>query len=81
MERVQLLLEAAERQALKQLANEAHTSMSEVVREMVRERVKEQHHKKMRRAAALMAAEYSADPELTALTTARFEEDPTDAAQ
>ena len=42
---------------------------------------KKQQHEKMRRAAALMAAEYSADPELTALTTARFEEDPTDAAQ
>ena len=81
MERVQLLLDATERTALKQLASEAHTSMSDVVREMLRERVKEQRHEKMRRAATLMAAEYRADPELTAVTTARFDEDLTDAAQ
>ena len=81
MERVQLLLEPDERKALKQLASEARTSMSEVVREMLRQRVKEQRHEKLRRAATLMATEYGADPELTALTTARFDEDLTDAAQ
>ena len=80
MERVQLLLEPDERKALKQLANEARTSMSEVVRAMLRQRVKEQRHEKLRRAADLMAAEYRTDPELTALTTARFDEDLTDAA-
>lgn len=81
MERVQLLLDATERKALKQLASEARTSMSDVVREMLRERVKEQKHEKMRRAATLMAVEYRADSEFTALTTARFDEDLTDAAQ
>jgi hypothetical protein len=35
MERVQILLEPIERKALKQLANDAHTSISDIVREML----------------------------------------------
>jgi len=80
IERVQLLLDATEHMALKQLTSEAQTSMSDVVREMLRARMKEQKHEKMRRAATLMAAEYHADPELTPLSTARFDDDLADFA-
>ena len=81
MERVQLLLDPADRKALKELAHEAHTSMSDVVREMLRERIKEQKRGKMRRAASLMADEYLNNPELTVLTTANFDEEPGDEAR
>ena len=80
MERVQILLEPAERNALKQMSSEKHTSVSDVVREMIRERMIERKHENMRNAAALMAAEYRTDRELTALTDAYFAEDAIDAA-
>jgi hypothetical protein len=80
MERVQLLLEPAERKALKQMSAEKRTSMSDVVREMLRERMVERKREKLRQAAELMAAEYRSDHELTALSDAYFEEDNADAA-
>lgn len=74
MERIQILLDPADRQALQQLATEAHTSMSNVVRDLLRERLKEQRRAKMRKAAEMMADEYSSDPELTALTSLEGDE-------
>jgi len=68
MERVQLLLETPDRQALKALADEAHTSMSEVVRDLVRQRMKAVRSARLRQAAERMADAYRTDPELTALT-------------
>ena len=68
MERIQILLDSADRQALKQLALDAHTSMSDVVRDLLRKRTREQRQEKMRRAAEIMADAYRNDPELTALT-------------
>jgi Arc/MetJ-type ribon-helix-helix transcriptional regulator len=79
MERIQILLEEVERKALKQLASEAHTSMSDVVREMLRERIKTRKREQLRRAADVMASEYRTDPELTALSEAHFDEDLPDA--
>jgi hypothetical protein len=81
MDRVQLLLDPADRKALKELAHETHTSMSDVVREMLRERMKERKRDKLRRAALLMAEEYINNPELTNLTTAHFDEDINDEAR
>jgi hypothetical protein len=81
MERVQLLLDPSDRKALKELANESHTSMSDVVREMLRERIRERKRDKLRRAALLMAEEYINNPELTNLTTAHFDEDTNDEAR
>lgn len=69
MERIQILLEPTDRNILKQLADEAHTSMSNIVRDLLRERLKEQRRAKMRKAAEIMADEYMNDPELTALST------------
>ena len=80
MDRVQLLLNPADRKALKELADETHTSMSDVVREMLRERIKERKREKMRQAAALMAEEYLHDSDLTSLTSAQFDEEPNDEA-
>jgi hypothetical protein len=68
MERIQILLDQSDRRALKQLATEAHTSMSDVVRDLLRQHIKEQRRAKLREAADLMAEEYRSDPELTALT-------------
>jgi Arc/MetJ-type ribon-helix-helix transcriptional regulator len=79
--RIQLLLDPVDRKALKELANESHTSMSDVVRELLRERIKERKREKMQRAASLMAEEYLNNPELTSLTTAYFDEDTTDEAR
>jgi len=81
MERVQLLLDPSDRKALKELADEKHTSMSDVVRDMVRERIKERKRAKMRQAASLMAEEYKNNPELTILTTAQFDEEANDEAR
>jgi Arc/MetJ-type ribon-helix-helix transcriptional regulator len=68
MERIQILLEPTDRHTLEQLAEEAHTSMSNVVRDLLRARLREQRRAKMRRAAEIMADEYLTDPELTSLT-------------
>jgi uncharacterized protein (DUF1778 family) len=80
MERVQLLLDPADRKALKELANETHTSMSDVVREMLRERIKARKRDFLRRAAAIMADEYTNNPKLTDLTMAAFDEEANDEA-
>ena len=68
MERIQILLEPTDRRALEQLAAAAQTSMSNIIRDLLRKRIKEQRQAKMRQAAELMADEYRHDPELTALT-------------
>ena len=74
MERIQILLEPVERQALKQLADEANTSMSNIVRGLLRERLKERRRAKLRQAAQLMADEYRSDPDLTAFSVLDGEE-------
>ena len=42
MERIQILLEPVDRQTLEQLAKDTHTSMSNVIRDLLRERVRQQ---------------------------------------
>ena len=74
MERIQILLEPIDRNALELLAKEAHTSMSNIVRDLLRERVKQQRRANMRKAAEMMADAYRTDPELTALTALDGEE-------
>lgn len=81
MERIQILLEPQERQMLKELANEAGTSMSDIVRDLLRHRMQEQRRANMRRAAELMANEYRTNPELTELTDAVFDEETGDVSQ
>jgi len=80
MERIQILLEPVDRRALEQLAQDAHTSMSNVVRDLLRERVKQQRRANLRKAAEMMADAYRTDAELTAFT-ALDGEDVHDAAQ
>jgi hypothetical protein len=81
MERIQILLEPQERQMLKELANEAGTSMSDIVRDLLRQRMQEQRRANMRRAAELMANEYRTNAELTELTDAVFDEETGDVSQ
>ena len=80
MERIQILLEPVDRRALEQLAQDAHTSMSNVVRDLLRERIKQQRRTNLRKAAEMMADAYRTDAELTAFT-ALDGEDVHDAAQ
>ncbi len=80
MERIQILLEPVDRRALEQLAQDAHTSMSNVVRDLLRERIKQQRRANLRKAAEMMADAYRTDAELTAFT-ALDGEDVHDAAQ
>ena len=68
MERIQILLEPVDRNALERLAQEAQTSMSNIVRDLLRERIKQQRRANLRKAAEMMANAYRTDPELTALT-------------
>ncbi len=74
MERIQILLEPTERQALKQLADEANTSMSNIVRGLLRERLKERRRAKLRQAAQLIADEYRSDPDLSGFSVLDGEE-------
>lgn len=74
MERIQILLEPVDRHALEQLAKDAHTSMSNVVRDLLRERVKQQRRANMRKAAEMMTNVYRTDAELTAFTALDGEE-------
>ena len=80
MERIQILLEPADRHALEQLAKDTHTSMSDVVRDLLRERFEQQRRANLRKAAEMMANEYSTDADLTAFT-ALDSEDVHDASQ
>lgn len=80
MERIQILLDPVDRHALEQLAQDAHTSMSNVVRDLLRERIKQQRRANLRKAAEMMADAYRTDTELTAFT-ALDGEDVHDAAQ
>lgn len=75
MERIQILLEPQERSWLKQLANEAQTSVSDVVRDLLRERMLTRKREQLHRAAELMSAEYRTNPDLTALSAAYFAEE------
>ena len=68
MERIQILLDPVDRLALEQLAQEASTSMSNIVRDLLRERIKQQRRANMHRAAEMMADAYRTDSELTAFT-------------
>lgn len=68
MERIQIMLEPKDREALQHLAREANTSMSQMVRDFLWEKCNEKRRAKMRRAAEMMAEEYRKDSELTALT-------------
>jgi hypothetical protein len=74
MERIQILLEPVDRRALELLAKEAQTSMSYVVRDLLRERIKQQRRAKMRKAAEMMANAYRTDTDLTAFTALDGEE-------
>lgn len=68
MERIQILLEPWDRQELEKLAQEANTSMSGIIRELIRDYVSRQKKLKLRRAAELMENEYRVDPDLTAFS-------------
>jgi D-aminopeptidase len=68
MERVQILLEPVDRSTLEALAKDAHTSMSNVVRDLLRERVKQKRRANMRKAAEVMAGAYRTDADLTAFS-------------
>jgi len=50
MERIQILLDPTDRQSLEQLAKGQNTSMSNVVREMLRERINQERRASLRKA-------------------------------
>ncbi|MDO9085096.1 MAG: ribbon-helix-helix protein, CopG family [Anaerolineaceae bacterium] len=68
MERIQILLDPWDRQELEKLAKEANTSMSGIIRELIRDYVSHQKKFKLRRAAELMENEYRVDSNLTAFS-------------
>lgn len=66
MDQVEILVSQAERIALEQMAQEVNVSVSDIVRDMIRERVMQQQRAGMRSAAGRMSSAYQSDPELTA---------------
>ena len=68
MKRIQILLEPTDRHSLEKLAKNAHTSMSDVVRDLLRERVEQQRRANLRKAAEMMAIDYHTDADLIAFT-------------
>jgi hypothetical protein len=68
MERIQGLLDPWDRQELEKLAKEANTSMSGIIRDLVRDYVSHQKRLKLRRAAELMENEYRVNDDLTAFS-------------
>ncbi len=67
MERIQIFLSQADRQALEKLARDSRISMSAVVRELIREHVKLERRAALRAAAGKMADAYRHDRSLTGL--------------
>jgi len=68
MDQVEILVSPAERIALEQMAQEANVSISDIVRDMIRERVIQRQRAGMRSAAIRMSSAYQSDPELTAFS-------------
>ena len=68
MERIQILLDPWDRLELEKLAKEANTSMSGIIRDLIRDYVCRQKIFKLRRAAELMENEYRVDSGLTAFS-------------
>jgi Arc/MetJ-type ribon-helix-helix transcriptional regulator len=56
------------------LAKERNTSMSNVVRDLLRERIKQQRRANLRKAAEMMANAYRTDAELTAFNVLESED-------
>ena len=64
--RTQILLDSETRTQLDRIAQREERSLSEVVREMVREQLRLQRQKRMAAAAQALLGDYQTDEELTA---------------
>lgn len=68
MEKVEIFLEPEERAALEQIAKEAGLGISDVIRDLLRVRIRHNQRARMRESAKLMADAYQTDKELTAFS-------------
>ena len=68
MIRTQILLEPKQHEILKKMAQIENRSVSEIVREMLTQQIKEQHRQRLSLAAHELLADYQVDQELTAFT-------------
>jgi hypothetical protein len=69
MEKVEIFLEPEERAALEQMAKDAGLGVSEMIQNLLRERVNQNRRARMREAANMMADAYQTDKELTAFSS------------
>ena len=67
-QRVNIMLDEAQRSFLKKIARERGSSMSEVIREMIDETRRHNLARKLAQSAEALAAMYEQDAELTAFT-------------
>jgi hypothetical protein len=68
MYRAQILLEPEQHRTLAEIARLERRSLSDVIRELVDERIAEFRRQSLAAAAEALLADYRDDPELTALT-------------
>jgi len=67
-ERVQILLEPGQRQAIAQLAKRQQRNLSEMTRYLLNFALRELRRRQIQQAANLLAEDYQTNPELTAFT-------------
>ncbi len=68
MDQLKILVRRSERIALEQMAQEADSSISDIIRNLIHERVMQRQRAGMRSAANSMSSTYQSDPELTAFS-------------
>ncbi len=68
MQRTQIMLEPEQHKALTELARNQNRSLSDLIREMLRDQLERSRQKELARAAQALLPDYESDPELTAFT-------------
>lgn len=69
MQRTQILLEPEQHKALREIANKEGRSLSDLIRQMLDEQLKERNRIELEKAARELLVDYQDDPELTVFTT------------
>jgi len=69
MEKIEIFLEPEEQAALEQMAKDAGLGVSEMVRNLLRDRDKRNRRARMREAAKTMDSAYQTDKELTVFSS------------
>lgn len=68
MQRTQILLEPEQHKALREIANKEGRSLSDLIRQMLDEQLKERNRIELEKAARELLVDYQDDPELTVFT-------------